>query len=143
MKKIQVIIFAALLAGSIAWMIPHEKQEIESAMNQYNRYLVSMNTDSIASLFTPDGDLGGMARGRDSIRRFLMRFKDYKVLSQKSSTETISISGDSATQKGMYWQITVVPPRDTVHVKGNFTASWIWLAHEGWKIKRMETQPTQ
>ncbi len=143
MKKIQVIIFAALLAGSIAWMIPHQKQEIESAMNQYDRYLVSMNTDSIASLFTPDGDLGGMAQGRDSIRRFLLRFKDYKVLSQKSSTETISISGDSATQKGMYWQITVVPPRDTVHVKGNFTASWKWLAHEGWKIKQMETQPTQ
>src|ERR1700712_2274986 len=127
----------------MAWLIPHKDQEIESAMNQYNRYILSMNTDSIASIFTPDGDLGDVAHGRDSIRRFLYRFKDFRVLSQTSSSNSISVSGDSALQKGKYWQTTIIPPQDTVHVKGNFTTKWIWLDGSGWKIKRIDTQPLQ
>jgi|SRR5450432_1999519 len=130
-----------MLVVFISWIRPHGQQEIESAMNQYNHYIISMNTDSIASIFSPDGELGDIAHGRDSIKRFLYRFKDFKVLSQTSSTNTISILGDSAIQYGTYWQTTIVPPKDTVHVKGSFTAKWIWDAVSGWKIKRMDTQP--
>jgi hypothetical protein len=89
-------------------------------MNQYNHYIMSMNTDSIASIFSPEGELGDIAQGRDSIKRFLYRFKDFKVLSQTSSTNTISIFGDSAIHNGTYWQTTIIPPSDTVHVKGSF-----------------------
>jgi len=131
----------SIMASCVAWIGPHQSREIESAMNQYSRYILSMNTDSIASMFTPDGDLGDIAHGRDSIQHFLMRFKDFKVLSQSSTTNKISIVGDSAIQKGMYWQTTIVPPRDTVHVKGTFVAQWTWLETTGWKIKRMDTHP--
>lgn len=136
-------ISSCLLIICIAWIPPHKSQEIESAMNQYNRYILSMNTDSIASIFTPDGDLGDVAHGRDSIKRFLYRFREFRVLSQTSSTNMISVSGDNALQKGMYWQTTIVPPNDTVHVKGNFTTHWVWLSGSGWKIKRIDTQPLQ
>jgi hypothetical protein len=136
------IVFVILVL-CIAWTRPHQKQEIESAMNQYNHYIIMMNTDSIASIFSTDGDLGGIAHGRDSIKHFLLRFKEFKVLSQTSSTNMISITGDSALQTGLYWQTTIVPPADTMHVKGSFTARWIFEEVSGWKIKRMDTQPLQ
>jgi hypothetical protein len=142
-RSLPLYISSGLLFVFMAWLPPHKNQEIESAMNQYNRYILSMNTDSIASIFTPDGDLGDVAHGRDSIKRFLYRFKEFKVLSQTSATNMIAVSGDSATQQGMYWQTTIVPPNDTVHVKGNFTTQWIWLAGSGWKIKRIDTRPLQ
>jgi hypothetical protein len=44
---------------------------MEQAMQKYDRYILKMDVDSIALLYTPDGELGKMARGRDSIRRFL------------------------------------------------------------------------
>ena len=140
-RSLRLYTSLCLLIVCLAWLPPHKNQEIESAMNQYNRYILSMNTDSIASIFTPDGDLGDVAHGRDSIKRFLYRFKEFRVLSQRSVTGTITVSGDSAQQKGMYWQTTIVPPNDTVHVKGNFTTQWIWFAGSGWKIKRIDTQP--
>ncbi len=132
-----------ILMLCIGWIAPkpHQNKEIESAMNQYNRYIMSMNIDSIASIFTSDGDLGNIAHGQDSIKHFLLRFKDFRVLAQTSSTKLIQIFGDSASQTGMYWQTTIVPPHDTIFVKGNFNAKWIWENGVGWKIKRMDTEP--
>jgi len=133
----------ALLFGMffISGKLPHKKEEIESAMNRYNHYLVSMNVDSIASLFCKDGDLGNIAHGQDSIKRFLLKFKNYKVLSQSTKTISISIKLDTAFHKGMYDQTTITPHQDTVRVKGQFNARWIWSKALGWKIKRMDTTP--
>ena len=71
----------------------HNAESVEQAMQKYNRYILKMDVDSIAFLYTPDGELGKMARGRDSIRRFLENFKKYKVLSQVSKTNLINITG--------------------------------------------------
>jgi len=38
-------------------------------------YLQKTDADSIAYMFTPDGELGNVAKGRDSIRHFLSSFK--------------------------------------------------------------------
>jgi hypothetical protein len=115
---------------------------VEQAMKTYDRFILSMNTDSIAMLYAPDGELGKMAKGRDSIRSFLNRFKDFRVLSQNSETNKISIEKDSAIQTGSYRQTVIIPSRDTVSVKGNFTAFWIWSG-KGWQIRRMETVPSK
>ena len=110
-------------------------------MQRYDSLLVRMNTDSIALLFTADGDLGTVAHGQDSIRKFLARFAAFKVLSQSSTTDSISIDGDTAVQTGHYHQRTVIPVNDTVVVKGAFTARWIFVGDWGWKLKKMETTP--
>jgi hypothetical protein len=112
---------------------------VEQAMKNYDRFILEMNTDSIALLYSPEGELGKMAKGRDSIRNFLNRFRDFKVLSQKSETNKISIEKDSAIQTGSYRQMVIVPSKDTVTVKGSFTARWIWSGARGWQIQRMET----
>lgn len=118
-------------------------ESVEQAMQKYNGYIKKMDVDSIALLYAPDGELGKMAKGRDSIRRFLEKFKQYKVLSQSSTTNLITISRDTALQSGLYTQKVIVPPNDTVTVKGLFSTQWIWMDSTGWRIQRMETQPTK
>jgi hypothetical protein len=121
----------------------HNAESVEQAMQKYNRYILKMDVDSIALLYTPDGELGKMARGRDSIRRFLENFKKYKVLSQVSKTNLINISRDTALQSGLYTQKVIVPVNDTVTVKGLFSTKWIWMDSTGWHIQRMETTPAK
>jgi hypothetical protein len=116
---------------------------VEQAMQNYDRYILKMDVDSIAWLYTPDGELGKMARGRDSIRRFLENFKKYKVLFQISKTNLIKVSKDTALQSGFYTQKVIVPGNDTVTVKGLFATKWIWMDSTGWHIQRMETQPAK
>lgn len=119
------------------------KAGVEQAMKNYDRFLLSMNADSIAQMYAPDGELGQMAKGRDSIRNFLNRFKNFRVLSQTSETDKISIQQDSAIQTGSYRQTVIIPSNDTVIVKGSFTALWIWHYANGWLIRRMETVPAK
>jgi ketosteroid isomerase-like protein len=120
----------------------HDKNGVESAMKQYDRLLQKMDPDSISLLYTKDGDLGNMAHGRDSIRKFLSGFKNITVLSQSSTTESIQISADTAFQKGMYYQKDVIG-KDTIAIKGTYTATWLWETQNGWLIKRMETKPVK
>ncbi|MEO7046146.1 MAG: nuclear transport factor 2 family protein [Ferruginibacter sp.] len=117
-----------------------DRAGIERAMQNYNRHIISMNLDSISSSYSEDGELGNIAKGRDSIRIFLTKFASFKVLSQLSTTDSIVINQDTAVQKGMYRQTVIVPVNDTVSVKGLFTARWIWQDGE-WEIKHLETIP--
>jgi Domain of unknown function (DUF4440) len=119
------------------------KEGVEQAMKTYDRLILGMNADSISMIYAPDGELGTMARGRDSIRNFLNAFKNFRVLSQSSETINIAIDKDSAFQTGTYRQTVIIPSRDTVSVKGNFTALWIWTRTSGWLIGRMETKPVK
>ena len=121
----------------------HSRQEVIAGMSSYDLALVSMDMDSIAEKFTLDGELGDMAKGRDSIRNFLKRFASYRVLSNRSVTDDVSVFGDTAISRGTYAQVTMLPSRDTVRVKGSFVAKWIWRGQEGWKIRRMDTKPAQ
>jgi hypothetical protein len=100
-----------------------------------------MDVDAIAAQFVPDGELGGVAKGRDSIRNFLKGFAAYKVLSNHSITDSVWMNGDTAMQKGNYAQVTILPTKDTVHLKGEFTARWLRRSKEEWLIQRMDTRP--
>lgn len=119
----------------------HNEKGVESAMKKYDHLIKKLDADAIAMLYTPDGDLGKMAHGRDSIRRFLATFKNMHVLSQLSTTTSIVMNGDSSLQKGTYHQTVVIAGKDTVRVKGEYTANWLWIPGEGWHIKHMETKP--
>lgn len=110
-------------------------------MKHYDRLIQKSDADSIALLYTIDGDLGNIAHGRDSIRKFLSTFKNLKVLYQSSTTESISLMGDTTVQKGTYRQIVVISRNDTVSVRGEYTATWLKVSKCRWQIKRMETRP--
>ncbi|MBS1921483.1 MAG: hypothetical protein JST17_14615 [Bacteroidetes bacterium] len=136
-------LFRLLLLFSCSAAIPtnHNEKGVEAAMNHLNRLTLKTDADSIALLYTPDGNLGDVAIGRDSIRNFLARFKNIKVLSQKSTTDSINISGDTAIQKGKYYQSDLISGKDTVYVKGTFIAKWQWTNDKYWLIKEMHTAP--
>src|SRR6478736_4612214 len=99
----------------------HSIETVEQAMKKYDRYILHMDVDSISLLYAPDGELGKMAKGRDSIRRFLENFKKYRVLSQVSKTNLINVNRDTALQSGLYTQKVIIPVNDTVTVKGLFS----------------------
>jgi ketosteroid isomerase-like protein len=120
----------------------HRQQEVQDAMQHYDALIQKMDADSIASLYTTDGDLGGIAYGRDSIRRFLASFKNVRILEVNSSTDSMVMTGDTAFQSGHYKQSGVINEKDTFHVTGSYHAQWVWIKEEkGWRIKQMTTKP--
>ena len=143
MKKatLSLIILVSLAACGVisCGSHQHNKQELETAMHEYDRLIQKMDADSIALLYAADGDLGGIALGRDSIRHFLASFKNVKVLSVTSTTDTLTLQNDTAFQSGRYRQSGVINGKDTFHVKGSYHARWIWVDGEGWRIKKMST----
>ena len=141
-KIISCFLFLVTAGAFSACKPAHNNNEIESAMKRYDYFLQKVDADSIASLFTMDGDLGKQAHGRAAIKNFLSQYKDIKVLSQKSTTLSIEIAGDSATQKGTYKQSDILPSsKDTLNVSGTFTTDWIWDKQAGWLIKSIEAKP--
>lgn len=115
--------------------------EVGAAMKHYDALIMKVDADSIALLYAEDGDLGTVAHGRDSIRNFLLNFKNVQVLSQESQTNSVVVAGDSAVQKGTYKQTAVINNKDTVHVKGEYTACWVRDDKNTLHIKRMMTNP--
>lgn len=117
-----------------------DKEGVESAMKQYDHLLQKLDADSIAMLYTADGDLGDKVHGRDSIRKYLSSFKNVEVLYQLSTSASVEIREDTAIQKGNYSQTALVEKKDTIKAKGEYTAYWLWIPKEGWHIKRMITK---
>ncbi len=119
----------------------HSIAGVESSIKYYDHLILKLDADSIALLYTPDGNLGGIATGRDSIRKFLSTFKNVRVLSQASTTTSIKIVRDTAIQNGSYTQSDIVSGHDTMNVKGTYMARWQWIKKKGWRIKQMTTNP--
>ena len=122
--------------------------DLKSAMRTYDRLILKTDADSIALLYTADGDLGNAAHGRDSIRNFLNRFKEYKVLEQVSTVDSIKIQGDTGFLSGTFHQKTIIPihdtlamnrNHDTISINGTFHSEWINIPEYGWEIKKFET----
>jgi hypothetical protein len=138
---IQVLVLSAMLVLN-GCRGAHDKSELVTSMKTYDRLLVKMDTDSLSRLYAPDGQLGDMATGPDSIRNFLNTFASYRVLSNESTTDSITIKSDTAFQYGKYHQVTILPSKDTASLNGQFEAKWIYSQKDGWKILRMATKPT-
>ncbi len=138
--KLTVYIFSLFAFLAISCQRnPHTKAEIETAMRHYDSLILHTNATALADCYTLDGMLGDAAKGRDSIRRFLEKYQSIKVLEQSSVSDSIFLNADTAIQKGRYRQADRLPGGDTVHVKGSYTAKWVWNKQEGWRIKQMNT----
>ena len=139
-KILRVFIIILLITLFSCDTTSHNKKGVETAMKYYDHLIQKLDADSIARLYTADGNLGDIAIGRDSIKKFLSSFKNVTVLSQSSTTASIKITRDTAIQTGTYSQADLVSGKDTVKVKGTYIARWQWIPKEGWRIKRMTTK---
>jgi hypothetical protein len=127
---------------------PRGNSDLRSAMQTYDRLILKTDADSIALLYTVDGDLGNAVHGRDSIRNFLNRFKEYRVLEQVSEIDSVTITGDTGMISGTFHQRTIIPVQDTLNighrqdtisVSGTFHSVWINNPEYGWEIRKFET----
>jgi uncharacterized protein (TIGR02246 family) len=138
--------FCALACQGNARQVAARRLEVESALARYADLVRHEANDSIAALYTPDGELLGTnmrtIRGRDSIRVFLSAFANVRVDSARLHSDAISVLGDEAVQWGTYAQTATVPGRGVVHVQGRFVAHWLRQPDGSWRLRRMLTQPT-
>jgi uncharacterized protein (TIGR02246 family) len=120
-----------------------DKREVTAALQRYDRLIQTVNADSIALLYMPNGEIIGNGKtaaiGRDSIRAFLSTFRNVRVPSNISTVSDISITADTAVQRGSYKQVAIIGGHDTVRVKGDFTATWQRDAKGQWLLRRMAT----
>src|SRR5262249_53888000 len=118
-----------------------QTQSLEAALEHYNRLVERMQSDSIAALFTPDGELGSAGQnpivGPAAIAAYLHTFDQYKVLSEQMTVDSASIAGDTGFQRGRYAQTVILPSGDTVSVSGNFTVTWLSIGSGNWRVRRM------
>ena len=140
------LLSAALLLPEIACR-PTPRARLDAALAHYAALSAAMAHDSVAALFTDDGELagGGPAPlvGPAAIAAFLHTFSGYHVLHDELVADSSRIASDTAWQEGTYRQRVVVPAGDTVEVSGRFRITWRDLPKGGWKIRRMETyRPT-
>ncbi len=122
-----------------------QARALDAALNHYGRLVRTMASDSIAALFTADGELAGEAQptvtGPDSIRAFLHTFDQYRVLAATMVVDSSRVTGDTGIQHGRYAQRVRLPDGDTVEVGGRFTAEWVAGPAGAWRIRRMGTAP--
>ena len=143
--KIRYLLYLGLILLTIcSCNRHHSKESVEAAMKQYDQLIHKMDAAGIAQLFTADGELGNMAKGRDSIRKFLSSFKNVEVLSQVSAFKSVRIKEDTAWLRGTYWQTDVVDKKDTLKLKGTYQSKWYWNKEdEQWHIRQIITEPVK
>lgn len=142
-------VFAAIIACFLLFCAActkqqNEQQRLSEALKHYNRLLTAQNADSLAQMYTPDGEMLGNGKlaafGRDSIRSFLASFSNIEVASNEMPVDSVRINGNTALQFGTYKQTAIINKQDTVRVKGEFTATWQRNEAGAWFLKRMETR---
>jgi len=144
MKNI-ALFFACFLIISCA----NRQVEIENAMKHYDRLTFRMAGDSLADIYTSDGELGGKGMktyvGRDSIRKFLKSFDPASItlISNSTKIDSLVFKGDTAVVKGSYEQKAKLAQGDTGTYNGTFTATWMKGEGDKWLIRKMYTIPTR
>lgn len=120
-------------------------ESLQSALDHYSRLVEGMQSDSIAALYLPDGELTAEGQapvvGPDAIRTFLHGFDNYKILSEALTVDSSSVEGDRGFQRGHFAQTVILPAGDTVSVAGRFTADWVLDPAGNWHVRRMATAP--
>ena len=139
MKCIQIVFFICVLGSCNT----DRSDEIDKAMRHYDRLILHGQYDSIANMYSIDGELVGGDQpsvfGRDSISKFLKSFKGATVLKNESTTKTTIFKGSTAVQEGSYIQIVKIPSGDTLEMAGQYTTTWIGESENNWQIKKMFT----
>ena len=118
--------------------------EVDSALARYARFTLSMNSDSLAASFAPDGELVSEGQppivGPAAILTHLNSFSEYKVIADSLVADTTTADSASGRQVGRYWQRVRVPKGDTIEVRGGFEARWVRLAPREWRLQRLATR---
>ena len=121
------------------------QREIQQATQHYSDLIVAMDHASIAAMYTNDGEMAAegqpIIRGPDAIKAHLETFKDFHVLSESLTADTITVSDSAAHVVGTYHQKVRIPAGDVVEVSGGYVADWLLDKTGQWRVRRMATAP--
>lgn len=153
--KLHAILAGLLLAGpalhaqSVCRQAPPDRVarlQVDSALVHYDSLIRRTLGDSIAAMYTADGEMLGdnMApvHGPAAIARLLSQFSGFRVDTEQMRSEALAIADTEATQWGTWRQAATPPGQPMVHVQGRFVAQWIRGCDGNWRLRRLLTQST-
>jgi ketosteroid isomerase-like protein len=121
------------------------RAQIDSAMNRYNRFMRAGPADSLAALFTPDGELfdaENALTGRKAIRAFFEPLtRSVRIQSAASTTHALDVIGATALQWGDYVQNAGPVDQTPRHYRGRFVAEWKRGSNGRWLLRRIMLEP--
>lgn len=145
-------LLGALLFGAGCALRPRAGAErvpadpVAAAMAHYVALLRRVASDSVASMYTADGELlqPGMAalRGRTAIRAFLAPFDGHAVVDTATvAVAPAAIYGAVAYQWGVYHQVARLDGAPPTRFDGRFAAEWHRASDGVWYLRRLLMQP--
>jgi len=143
---VRAVILATVLAAACASSAARDADTIRVKTQRYAKLVAAMDERGIASMFASDGevDVPGRApvRGPAEIEHFLAGFRNFHVLSEEMTTESVTVSGPAAQSSGTYRQRVRLPQGNVVEVHGTYIASWRRApAGTNWLLEKISTTP--
>ncbi|HTG84049.1 MAG TPA: DUF4440 domain-containing protein, partial [Gemmatimonadales bacterium] len=141
-----VLLASACTVGRTSSGDPAASRAVAAAMEHYTALIRAVASDSIAAMYTEDGELleAGMAplRGPKEIREFLAQF-DGKVVVDSASTvsDDVEVFGTTAYQWGSFSQVARVQDQPPGKFSGRYVARWRRTPEGQWKLTRLLMQP--
>ncbi|HUI30488.1 MAG TPA: nuclear transport factor 2 family protein [Candidatus Acidoferrales bacterium] len=142
--SIAIFVTALHISACSASKSAADAVRLKGALQRYQDLILHMDNDGIADLFAEQGELDNPGespiQGRESIRKFLKSFTEYKVVEESLDADSTAVAGASATQIVRYHQKVTVPSGKTVEVSGRMKINWIEKGGR-WLILREESLP--
>lgn len=125
---------------------PRAADAVRAAMDHYVELTRRVASDSVAAMYTADGELlePRMAplRGREAIRRFLAPFDGRTTVDTAAvRTTALDVYGAVAYQWGAYHQVARLDGGPPGTFDGRFAAEWHREADGRWRLARLLMQP--
>jgi hypothetical protein len=121
-----------ILSDTLALTIlPDDSDNLRYNITLYDKYVLAMNNDSIAALFTSDGQMisGGTitAQTPAGIKSYLSTFNGVvKVLEQKTTVTSVTVNGNSGVVTGTYTQkYKLLSNNQTGTASGSIRYEWV------------------
>lgn len=119
---------------------------VEAAMQRFNRFMREGPPDSVAAMFTKDGELyeprEAVHKGRTSIRSFFAPLTvDVRIESATTTTQAFEVRGGSVLQWGEYIENGGPVSQPSRSYRGRFVAEWVRQRNGQWLLHHLMLQP--
>lgn len=142
-RCLQIPAVTAVVVGCSTARPADDLAQLDAGLRHYADMVAAMSHDSIAGLFTADGELwhenDPALVGPDAILKHLRSFRGFQVVANELRPESTWVQGDAGFQRGQFSQRVRVPARDTIQVAGTFLAEWRRQPGGQWRMRRMRT----
>jgi ketosteroid isomerase-like protein len=122
------------------------RPSVDQALAQYAAKIQAMNPTEIGASYTADGEMVSPGTpplvGPAAIAEHLQSFSAFHVLEERMTPDLTTQTGDTAEQRGTYFQRVTLPSAETIEVSGRFQADWRFVDGQ-WRLRRLEAIPSK